>query len=55
MEDKKKHVPFCAPRWNDDMGGIVTGHVETTEEERDKSKKEFRDFLKKQGVLKDDE
>lgn len=52
---KKKYEPYSDPRWNGDTGTEVTGYVEFTEEEKKKNKKEFREFLKKKGILKDED
>lgn len=55
MDEQKKL--FTARRWHDNPAkGCTVRHGEPTpEEERIKIKKEFREILRKEGVLLDDE
>ncbi len=47
MEDEKM---FTSYRWHEDVGAIVVGHEEQTEEEREKSKKKLDKILKERGI-----
>ena len=52
MSEKEK--PFSAPRWNEPIRAEVTGHIEFSDEEKKENKRKFREFLKKEGILKDE-
>lgn len=50
MENKKKL--FTDKRWHEDVGTVVVGYEKSTEEEKEKSKKEFDKILKERGIKK---
>ena len=47
MSEKKL---FSAKRWHDIRNGKTVGHIEFTEEEKEKNRKESLEILKKMGV-----
>ena len=47
MEDKEK---FKSKRWHENVGAVLVCHEETSEEEKEKSKKEFDKILKDRGI-----
>ena len=53
MKHTEGYVPYSAPRWNEPIKAEVVGKVERTEQEHEEIKKRFREFLKKEGILKD--
>ena len=52
MSEKK---PFSDRRWHDAPVATVTGHKESTEEERRQAAKDFEKILKEYGVMKPDD
>lgn len=52
MSEKKL---FSDRRWHDAPVATVTGHEESTEEERRQAEKDFEKILKEYGVMKPDE
>ena len=48
-DDKKENALYSSLRWNDKQLPVVTGHIEFSEEEKEKSRKEFLDYLRKKG------
>ena len=53
MEYPKDYVPYSAPRWHEPIKAKVIGKVERTKEEEEETKRKFREFLRKEGILKD--
>lgn len=49
MENKEK---FKGKRWHEDVGARIVGHEETTENEKNKSKKELENILRKRKIIK---
>ncbi|WP_270167562.1 hypothetical protein [Paenibacillus sp. SYP-B4298] len=52
-ESEKK--PFSDERWNDTSKPKIIGNREIPDEEKKENKKQFREHLKKIGVIKEDE
>ncbi len=48
-DDKKENALYSSLRWNDKQLPVVTGHIEFSEEEKEKNRKEFLDYLRKKG------
>ena len=46
IKNNDKSKPYSHPRWNDKQLP-VTGHIEFSEEEKEKNRKEFLDYLRK--------
>ncbi len=49
IKNNDKSKPYSHPRWNDKQLPVVTGHIEFSEEEKKKNRKEFLDYLRKKG------
>ena len=49
IKNNDKSKPYSHPRWNDKQLPVVTGHIEFSEEEKEKNRKEFLDYLRKKG------
>lgn len=47
IKNNDKSKPYSHPRWNDKQLPVVTGHIEFSEEEKEKNRKEFLDYLRK--------
>lgn len=49
MENKEK---FKSKRWHEDVGARIVGHEETTEDEKNKGKKELENILRERKIIK---
>lgn len=51
IKNNDKSKPYSHPRWNDKQFPVVTGHIEFSEEEKEKEKnrKEFLYYSREKG------
>lgn len=49
IKNNDKSKPYSHPRRKDKQFPVVTGHIEFSEEEKKKNRKEFLDYLRKKG------
>lgn len=49
IKNNDKSKPYSHPRGNDKQFSVVTGHIEFSEEEKEKNRKEFLDYLREKG------
>lgn len=52
---KDDYKPYSAKRWTEIPIPKVTGHIESTPEERERSDSDFTEVLKEYGVIGKDE
>lgn len=50
IKNNDKSKPYSHPRWNDKQLPVVTRHIEFSEEEKEKNRKEFLDYLRKKRI-----
>lgn len=48
--EKNKEEPFTSYRWHEDVGAKAVGYEESTEEEKEESKKQFDKILKDRDI-----
>ena len=50
IKNNDKSKPYSHPRWNDKQLPVVTGHIEFSEEEKERVGRDFKEYCENHGI-----